>query len=270
MQTGDLDPIYVALNRVGFDEAQRNRWLTAYCAYYSAGVACYMSQFEGRIFWEMMMMAAKNLDEAPTPFGGRWPRGHERRHFRGGQAEKGIADWAARHGDEPEDMFEFIARSAPNFAGVRDRALTHRSVGTWLSFKMVDLVDACMGGNIDQGDSTPFFYDAPRNSMLRQWRELEGWPDTTVPKRGMEPRVLLGMNDWLRGKLAGETSPHKPGQPLDNFCLETIWCKHQSHLNGHYPLYNDIDEINAGLAPWAPYSEAAQRFLAAMPTKGAV
>ena len=265
LKSGDLDPIYIALNGAGFPEAQRNRWLTAYCAYYHAGVACYMSELPGEKFWQAMMTAATNADGDPTPFGSRWPRGHERRHFRGGQAEKGIAEWRMLYGDEPEAMFAELARCGPSFTGIRDRALGHRSIGTWLSFKVVDLVDACMGVPVDQSDITPFFYDTPKFSLLREWRERMKAPVLSRPKD--ERRTIIEMNNWLATQFIDLEAPHKPGHPVDNFCLETIWCKHQSHLNGHYPLNNDIDEINAGLEPWREHSRAAAQFMRALPAR---
>jgi hypothetical protein len=80
-----------------------------------------------------------------------------------------------------------------------------------------------------------------------------------------EVATIVAMNEWLEGQLADCTVPHKPGKQLDHFCLETIWCKHQSHLNGHYPLYNDIHEINQGLLPWLSTCDAAMAFFGAMP-----
>lgn len=276
LDAGDLDPIYTALNRVKWPLEQRHRWLAAYCAYYSAGVASYMSEAEGDRFWELMATAAHNEDATPTPYGGRWPRGHERRHFRGVQAVKGVADWQARF-PLPEDLFAFVSRGrriahfklmGPQlFAEVRARALQLRSVGTWLSFKMVDLADACLGAMIDQTNVMDFMYEVPQESLLRVWREQLGLPPGMGRPKDTA-RTVVAMNDWLRDQLADRTIPHKPGEPLDAFCLETIWCKHQSHLNGHYPPYNDNREIRDGLAPWVAHSQSAVEFLAAMPPEG--
>ena len=46
--------------------------------------------------------------------------------------------------------------------------------------------------------------------------------------------------------------------------IETILCKWKSHMNGHYPLWNDIDEINEGLHGWG---ETADKFWLAMPRR---
>lgn len=262
LTSGDLDPVYIALNKCQFSEPVRNRWLTAYCAFYSAGFACYASERnDPEDYWNILMVAAQNT--TPTPYGGRWPRASERRHFRGGQAVAAINDWQLGYLDRPEEMMKFISEGAPSFKDILDRAKRHRSVGTWMGFKLVDLVDACMGVEIDQSDLSLFFYEAPKKSLFRLWREKMGYDEKVMPKD--EQVVIKGMVDWLLNELKDCTIPHKPGKPLDMFCVETIWCKFQSHLNGHYPLFNDIDEITHGLEPWLGYSENARLFNEMMP-----
>lgn len=261
LKSGDLDPVYIALNGCGFDEGTRNRWLTAYCAFYSTGFASWASEREGHAFWNGLMEAAVN--DTPAPCGGRWPRASERRHFRGGQAVKAIEEWQHTYGDSPEDMMADIASAAPSFEGVLREAQNHRSVGTWMGFKLVDLVDACMDKDIDQSDISMFIYDTPKKSMLRLWREKMGYPESVKPKD--ERVVLEAMIEYAKEAFKEFTIPHKPGKPVDLFTLETCFCKHASHLNGHYPLYNDIDEINHGLQGWIPSNSNAKLFYEKMP-----
>lgn len=261
LTSGDLDPVYLALNGCGFDNSMRNRWLTAYCAFYSAGFACWASEREGEQFWKVLAEAATNSTEAPC--GGRWPRASERRHFRGMQAEKAVEAWKEMYGSRPEDMMEYIADGAPHFNYALERAKTHRSVGTWMGFKLVDLVDACMNREISQDDITMFFYDTPKQSMLRLWREKQGLPENAQPKD--ERLVLEAMIEYSRNAFKDHTIPHKQGKPVDLFTLETIFCKFQSHLNGHYQLWKDTDEINHGLTSWIPASSNAKLFKEKMP-----
>lgn len=261
LTTGDLDPIYIALNRCKFDEPVRNRWLVAYCAFYSAGFASFASEFEGSEFWDVMYCAAKN--EEPTPFGSRWPRGSERRHFRGKQAVLAVEDWSNAH-SSPEYMMSMIEKGAPSFHDVMKAARSYRSVGDWMGFKLVDLVDACMNGKIDQSDVMLFMYDAPRKSLLNRWREKAGLPPEAIPKD--EDALIKTAVAYYVDVFKDLEVPHKPGVKVDMFCLETVFCKFQSHLNGHYPLYNDIQEISHGLEAWIPYSENARLFNSVMPT----
>lgn len=263
LTTGDLDPVYIALNNSNLDSTMRNKWLLAYCAFYNCGFACWASEKEPFEFWYSLMKAAKN--QLPTPFGARWPRASERRHFRGDQAIQAIRDWESRsvYARYPEAIFSDIANNAPSFIAVANKAKELRSVGNWLSFKIVDLVDACMQSPIDQSDIMSFMYDAPKQSLLRLWRENLKLPDSAKPRN--ERQTILEMVDYYKNIFKDFEVPHKPDQKIDMFCLETIFCKHQSHINGHYPLYKDIKEITHGLEDWLPYSECARLFKSKMP-----
>jgi Alpha-glutamyl/putrescinyl thymine pyrophosphorylase clade 2 len=259
LTSGDLDPVYLALNRSGFSYAQTARWLTAYAAFYHCGAACYLSEIEGLAFWDEMDVAAANLTKDPT--GQRWPRGRERRHMRGHSAIVAMLEWRQRYGAEPEAMFTYIAGAAPDFLAVYERALEHRSVGDWLGFKIVDLVDACLHGAIDQSDVTPFLYASPVKGLLLAYsREYhQHRPET------WRWSAVMWMLETLRAAYTDLRVPHHPARPIDLFCLETIACKYGAHQSGHYPLYTDLTEIGEGLAPWAIISPAARRFLAVMP-----
>lgn len=263
LTTGDLDPIYIALNNCALDNTTRNKWLTAYCAFYNAGFACWAAEKNSSHFWACLLEAADN--SIPTPFGSRWPRGSERRHFRGKQATLAIMDWNKKYDSSPEHMMEAIAGEKINFHEIMKRAREHRSVGSWMGFKLVDLVDACMEGNVDQSDVMLFMYETPRKSLLRLWREKLNLPETAMPKD--ENQTIIGMVEHYKEIFKDFKVPHKPYKNIDMFCLETIFCKHQSHLNGHYPLFNDIDEVTEGIHPWIPYSHFAKLFMDCVPKR---
>lgn len=279
LRSGDLDPVYLALNGAGFDEAQKLRWLAAYCAFYHCGVASWMSEWTGREFWDWMFEAGRN--SRPSPVGERWPRGRERRHFRGAQGLESLADWRARAAlpgrpEAPERMFAEIAGPlvSASFRGVVERASKFRGVGPWMAFKVADLVDAAGLAEVDQSDLELALYKTPRESLLRMFREEPGLAadrrnllafgreDVTDGEAPEREAIRLAL-DWLAHSLRAETIPHKPGRPVDLFCLETVACKHLSHLHGHYPLRNDTEELLEGLRPWASVSFAASSFLAA-------
>lgn len=261
----DLDPVYIALNNTfgeGLENSdQKCRWLLAYTAFYNCGAACYMSERQGDDFWHLMMTAAQN--ESATPCGGRWPRGKERRHFRGQQGIDAIIAWQ-RMFPRPEQAYQDLAKfKHAKTSLIINEAKKIRGVGDWMAFKMADLVDAALGGELDQSEVGLFMYETPRKSALRLWREHHGLPETARPKD--EEAVLMGVLGWLKKHFTEFDAPHKPGHPVDMFCLETILCKHLSHLNGHYPLFNDIHEINEGLEPWLDFSKTAVEFFKGMP-----
>src|SRR5260370_30516793 len=79
------------------------------------------------------MIAAKN--ETPTPFGGRWPRGAERRHFRGGAAVKTVAGLQQRYGARPEDMVAFPLHGPLDIRSGIARAQSPPPFRPWVAFQ---------------------------------------------------------------------------------------------------------------------------------------
>lgn len=258
--TGDLDPVYLALPPAVKDSRQLDRWLVAYWCFYSAGAACWLSEKRGNEFFFWLDVAAKNIK--PTPFGERWPRGTERRHFRGQHAIRAVAELKYRYDDYPEGMVEQLTFGPMDIRSVIARAREHRMFGDWIAFKIADMIDGVLGEPVKQDDLQVFLYDTPRKSILEHWRAgllptiKAGHNENTVLEKGMY---------WLQKELSDCEIPHKEGQKPDWFSLETVWCKHHSHLTGHYPLYKDIHEIRHGLQPWLRHSKTAVRFLANMP-----
>lgn len=246
--TGDLDPVYIALLNSKLDKLQLKRWLVTYWCFYDCGFSSWASEREGRDYWQALLVAAANTN--PAPGGGRWPRAKERRHFRGAAAIKAV-ELLRKQYTHPEDMVNYIISGSMDIKSIMQRAQQHYLYGGWIAFKMADMIDAVLRIPVDQSDVTPFLYNTPRKSI-----------ETNSDVAGLT--ALQAMN-WLRKQLYDYDIPHKPGKSPDNFCLETIWCKHYSHRNGHYPLLNDIREINHGLQSWVVHSKTAEQFKGAMP-----
>lgn len=268
LRSGDLDPIYIALvqaRRSGaFSEAQLLRWLLAYVCYYHAGVACHLSEFKDpAAFWAEFERAAANVEE--TPAGGRWPRGHERRHFRGKIAMDSLEGLRGRYAN-PEDFMRYVARGAQPvpFRAVSERTQEHRGFGPWIGFKVADLVDRVLGVPVAFDEAAVFMFKDPEKAAMMLWEQREGhkYPDGARPKREV---ILRGVTDYLINYFRDFAAPPFADRPVNIQEVETILCKWKSHMNGHYPINNDIQEIRDGLAPWADYSPAARAFLGHMP-----
>ncbi len=258
-ESRDLDPVYIAA--VGGVDlgVQRSRWLVAYWLFYDCGFASWAS--EQIDFWGALLMAAEN--EEPTPYGGRWPRGSERRHFRGSKSVDAVMSLSQRYGNRPENMIDYLLDGSMDVRSVMKRAKHHFMFGDWIAFKIADMIDAVMGIRVDQSELSVFLYDTPRKSILEHYHTgLLGLA------RDFSDKVVLELAmSWLWMELKDLRVPHKPESAPDWFSLETVWCKHLSHLHGHYPLWNDIDEINRGVALWGPYAKTAQDFGKAMPKR---
>lgn len=270
LETGDLDPVYIALNKTEWkDKGQLNRWLLAYWCFYHCGVASYLSEFEHEFFWEAIMIAARN--EQPAPDGGRWPRGSERRHFRGDAAVKAVRTMAMQYHDpeylvndiiKPRDLV-LLPEQKYLFAQIAERAQRLPLFGPWISFKVCDMVDRLELAPVDFDKASVFMFDDPRKAALMLWRQHHGFGPDIRPKN--EQLIIDQVVDHLTEHFKEFTAPPLHDRPVGLQEIETILCKWKSHMNGHYPLYNDIHEIREGLASWAKVSSTAAAVLYNMP-----
>lgn len=280
IETGDLDPIYIALTRMDWaNEEQLDRWLIAYWCFYHAGAACYLSEHEGLAFWEKLLLAARNEEKTPT--GERWPRGHERRHFRGEAATKAVRTMHGRYFDKPEQLVRALVEPIPDvkvlsYDVISRRAQTLPLFGPWIGFKVADMVDRVLGQEVSfrEGDVFCDMFKDPTEAALRLWRLKAGFPHRTKPelKKGIKqvmPRdkgkAVSDVVNYLIAEFDELQAPPSNDRAIGVQEVETVLCKWKSHMNGHYPLYNDIDEIGDGAAPWTQFSETALLFMDAMP-----
>lgn len=274
LRTNDLDPIYVALHKLhiapdGWDTPKVYRWMIAYWCLYHAGAACWLSRFHGKQFWGELMKAAVNEDPAPT--GGRWPRGHERRHFRGAQGVAAVAELRDAYPRDPADMvYRLIARNGADrqsFATISERVREHRGFGPWIAFKVGDMLERVLAEPIDFTESEIFVFSTPREAALMLWRDRLQIPSAAQPRsEELVIREVVGhLAEYFRQK--GFRAPPTNNRELGLQEIETILCKWKSHMNGAYPLWNDIDEIHLGLEEWAPHADSVAEFKAHMPRR---
>lgn len=280
----DLDPVYTALVRAELEPVTLRRWMLVYWTFYHAGVASYIADAPSAAeFWDRWRQAALN-EFAPT-LDGRWPRGHERRHMRGANAVKCWEAMMGRYGEAPERFVDAcvpfaapypvresadLAQAAYEAAApvtcreVMKRVREHFQFGPWIGFKVADMTERVLGTPVDFTNAEVFMFDDPKKAALLLWRLSQGLPANAKPKD--EPRVLELVVHYLVTSFSHCLAPPRLDRPIGLQEAETILCKWKSHLNGHYPLHNDITEIRAGLQPWLPHSDTARRFLAAMPS----
>lgn len=261
IESGDLDPVYIALPRAVQDEEQLHRWLIAYWCYYSCGFASYASEHRGDEFWKVLMTAAENIVPAPT--GGRWPRGHERRHARGAQGIKMVKGLEQRYGCVPEDIVGYVVENAPSYEGVANRVREHTLFGPWISFKVCDMVDRVLGIHMDFSEAVVFMFDDPAKAALMLWRQHFQLPESARPKD--QAAVIHGVVENLKETFKDLKAPPLFDRNIDLQEVETVLCKWKSHMNGHYPLNNDIVKIASSLGEWAPHSSCAAAMQRAMP-----
>lgn len=270
LDSEDLDPVYTGLVGAGFPPDQLRRWLLAYWCLYHAGAASWISQHKAEDFWLELHKAALNARPAPT--GERWPRGHERRHFRGKAAISAASQLQVRYeATGPEGFIDYVSwmDNAENpkevtCQQVMKRVKEHHLFGSWIGFKVADMLERVMARRVNFDQASVFLFKDPEEAAIRLWRARYRQPEKAQPRdrRGAIEDGLSYLATTFQDKLA----PPLRDRPVGLQELETILCKWKSHQNGHYPLLNDTVEIRQGLEQWAPHSKAAQKMLDAMPT----
>lgn len=259
LESNDLDPVYVALySMLGngvVDQDQLNRWVLAYILCYHCGAACWLSEHSGKEFFRHVYRAAYNADDSPV--GGRWPRSHERRHWRGQFAVDVTRKLQERYQDRPEDFLYNIAfggvattilkKPEPvAFKTIVERVKQHHGFGDWASFKLADIIDriGLVPVRFDFDDVT--IYKDPVLAAETLFRQRNGYPDHVGVKREAVKQVFNYLSQYFEDFAA----PPLYDRPISVQEIETVLCKWKSHNNGRYPIYNDLTEIRHGLVPW--------------------
>lgn len=259
IRQGDLDPIYILLNYSDLDPATKKRWCLAYWMFYHAGVASEIASKQ-----DIFFSAASYANLA------KWPRGTERRHFRADAAQKSINSLYRRFltpekavtwlmtNDKPTDN---LLRLPQPFVMVYNRAMEWEGFGPWISFKVCDMLDACLDTPIDFTGSERYFFNEPVKGAL--WYTLvqdhphlmEGDADSMrdlrdltweIPPTGKYHRIHAAV-DYLLEEFKYTMRPHDPHRPFGIQEAETILCKWKSHMNGKYEPGKDVHEIMAAL-----------------------
>ena len=240
IKTEDLDPVYGGLYRAQLPEPQLCRLLLAYLSFYNLGVAAWLSEHEGGDYWAWMETAAAN--ETPAPPGGRWPRGSERRHFRGSKCIDAVKWFATRY--QPEVPVRSLA-TLPTEKLIIVQVGKWPMFGGWAGFKAADLMERVYGAPIKFDPNLGLMYDSPRAALNLL--------------SGGAPQAFY--NDLMTHFSATKAPPR-----YDRYCnaqeVESILCKMGSMRSGHYWVGKDIKEVREALHGWG---ETAHQILNHMP-----
>jgi hypothetical protein len=263
--TLDLDPVYVALRslRSSWGDDRVKRHMLAYFTFYSTPVACHMSTLTCESYWAEMRKAAANT--TPSPVGGRWPRGVERRHCRGASGIQCVDRLATRY-PRPEEFFDSKKPSSVDvpFEKVKASFESEYLFGPWISFKACDITERVFDWPIVFPKNVMFFFDAPRKAALMHWSRMQGYAFTATPDN--EEEALAEALKDLLDTFSSYPAPPTGNRPCGVQEVETVLCKWKSHVNGHYPLNHDIDEITGSTIAWAAAGcKASQEFMKHFP-----
>lgn len=231
--SGDLDPVYIAVHEARLTPIMRDRFLVAYWCFYHCGVSAWIADQAN--FWDAMLQAAVNNGKVKS-----FPRGTERRHFRGNLACKSVT-YLSRRYFAASEMVGYICgeRSPARFVDVYERACEHIGFGPWIAFKIADMIDRCGVSPVRFNGAEMFMFKDPTlgADLYRTKYNCEGWSREEVVKHLVE-------------MFSCHKAPPMYDRPISVAEIETCLCKWKSHLNGHYPIGKDIKEVLHGLVGW--------------------
>lgn len=248
LETEDLDPLYVALWKAEMSKAQLCRWLVAYWCYYHAGLCCQLSEVTVG-FWAAMHRVAKGGKE--------YPRGTERRHFRGKLAIESVGRLRDRFSMASE-LVSWLGEGGPTAYGVCARVLSFYGFGEWIKWKVPDMLDRL-------GLAEVKFVEKDLQLMFSTSRD--GAKETCEVCGGgeqVERKSLRTAHRYLLQHLGKFKAPPLYDRPINVQETETIFCKWHSHRTGRYPVGKDCRDLREGLLRYRGVP-TARRVLAGLP-----
>jgi hypothetical protein len=234
IESQDLDPVYTAIHGAGLDYDTCARLLLAYSCLYHVGASVTIGQHQGTDYWDALMVAAVNE-------GLKWPRGSERRHWRGQQALQTVT-YLRQTYTYPEGVVDHWAAGGDNsFEAVTDRVKEIPRYGPWIAFKMADMLERVMGIHVNFASCAMGVYKEPRAAAALI---LTGDAEANITDselEGVMGKMLLPEHLGLL------LAPPDFQRPINVQEIETCLCKYKSHVHGHYPLGKDTLEVLHGL-----------------------
>lgn len=263
IQTEDHDPLYGMLARAvkaeDIDHLSLKRWLLAYWMFYHPGVASFLAEKPGLEFWRWAHTAAENKigpDQLGIADEARWPRAHERRHFRG---QKCVDAVNAMCREYPEAPGEIVVR----MVGLdRDGEWTLKQVetavtafpqfGPWIAFKAADMAERVLDRPVRFPKDLHRLYRDPRKGA-----EMA----SPLMKVGVDS-VPGALTYFLRDVDASGIRERK----VNIQEVETVLCKWKSARNGHYFIGADTVSYHASMPKWGDLGKRLVGYLPPIPS----
>lgn len=241
--SGDLDPIYIMLHEANLDSNTLKRWLLAYWCYYSAGVASRIA--ESSDFWGDMWQA-HNL---------RWPRGAERRHFRGDVSRKALVCLQST-GTTPERIVDHMTGGS-DLSGIINRVQQYSGFGPWISWKIADMAERVLHLNVDFTHANLGMYRDPVKGAALVLTGDEDYPISPDELQSVVDNMTVAFRDY--------SAPPYYDRPINVQEVETVLCKYKSYCHGHYPPGKDTREVYHGLHGWGKLASQLRPYLPKRP-----
>lgn len=243
VETGDLDPIYVMLWKAKLERELLDRWTLAYLCFYHSGTCSWIVDQGKSNYWAAMLGAARSS---------LYPRGTERRHFRGELALKSVK-WLAERGIE--SLYQPIRKPGIlPLADVMRYVQTWVGFGPWVAFKAADFWERLGMARISFTNADTFLFDSPKEGARQVVARYANGEHVTEEE---SPAWAFA---YLKQNLGSMLAPPRYERKLNGQEAETILCKVVGHWEGRYEVGHDIHEARAGLLRF-PTCKTSQRLL---------
>ena len=241
VESRDLDPLYVLLWEAKLPRPQLCKWLTIYFCTYHVGVASIGSEENE---WDFLDKVANG--------GTIYPRGSERRHWRGHTATNS-AKYLRDHFAAAETLIDWLGQAGPRASSIMKRVKTLYGFGDWISGKVPDICERLELFPVSFIDrDVDLMFDSPKKGAEKVAEMY--CPPTSDP--------LMTAHQFIIRNLGSLLAPPRYERTITVQETETIFCKWKSHLNGHYPVGKDCLEIKHALEKYSG-CETAQKLLEA-------
>ena len=225
--TNDLDPIYVALYKSGWDEAKLLRWCAAMVTYYHAGAACKLADLQGDDFWEALWHTYDTT-----------PRSSERRHFRGEAGLKAMKHWINTY-KTPEKFM--LACMKPTFMDALRSGVPQ--IGVYFTWKACDFREAVFGYDVN--------WDGAERNMLKS---ATNGLDVLFGQEGVKldySKEILKIIDAIKALPA----PPRYSRQCGIAEAETIACGVRQYYTHRVPIGQDIADKRNSLTGFGDNSD---------------
>lgn len=230
VESKDLDPVYVVVWEAQLEPETLRKWLLAYFCFYHCGTASWI--VDQKDYWTAMETAAASKD---------YLRSSERRHFRGSSATKSVTLLKEQG---LEKLFSPLEGGPYTLQQIVKHVKTWYKFGDWIAFKVADLIERLGLCQVTFKPEDVFaMYESPR----------KGAEDMVVQHGPAVGNPYLWAYNTLHKEIGNLKAPPRYERGLNIQELETIFCKHHSHLkskNG-YQVGKDIAEVKHGLLKYS-------------------
>lgn len=223
--TKDLDPLYVALRGVQMSRSDLCKWLLSYWCFYHAGLCCWINSKDD--YFGTLLFIAEGGKE--------FPRGTERRHFRGNTAIVAVEKLAQKF-SSAEDVVDWLIEGSLNSVDVMKKVTQLYGFGQWVKWKVADMLERL--------EIAPVRFTDEDVSLMFD-SSLKG-AHLVFERYGLKGEPLMASHLFLK-KAFKSKAPPLYDRRINVQETETVFCKWKSHLNGHYPVGKDTIEIQEGL-----------------------